>query len=461
LNTINPLTGVKFGDEITALKNGILNSQDLGILDQLNTKFTTLQTTIQDAGKTGNTFFSEMAGKASKFIKWYGMTTLFMKVRTYFNKLFTTVYELDTALIDLKKTFNGTNAELEDFYIESNKLAKQMGITTAEAIKLGSAWSRLGYSSNETMQKMAEMSAMFAAISPDMDTETAQNGLVSIMKAFKINSEDTLDGILSKVNIIGNTAATSNGEIVEMLQKSSAAMKEANNTLEQTIALETAAVEITRDAPGVGTAFKTISARLRSLDEETLQVTGDIEELTGKFADATKTANNPNGISLFADANKNAYKSTYQIFRELAEIWDDLTDRQTAELGEILGGKRQLQVVSAAIENFDAAEKALDNMANSAGSAEAEMNTIRQSAAYALNEFKETFTSLAQNSVSRGELKALINAGTALLELLNGLVKTFGGLPVAIGAASAAITAFKKKGEGLLGYNSKGNFTFW
>lgn len=160
----------------------------------------------------------------------------------YFNQLFTTVLSLDSALIDLKKTFKGSTEELNEFYFESNKLAKQMGVTTAEIIKQGAAWSRLGYSSNETMKKMAEMSAMFAAISPDMNTEQAQNGLVSIMKAFDIDPENVLDGILSKVNIIGNTAATSNGEIVEMLQKSSSAMKEANNTLEQTIALETAAI---------------------------------------------------------------------------------------------------------------------------------------------------------------------------------------------------------------------------
>lgn len=461
LDTVNPISGITFGAELEQIKAAIPNVRDLGTIDQLNNRFVTLRANVKALGKEGNTTFTEMRNSAAKFIKWMGMTLLLTKVRMYFNQLFTTVLDLDTALIDLKKTFNGTAEELNDFYFEANRLAKQMGVTTAEIIKQGAAFSRLGYSSNETMKKMAEMSAMFAAISPDMDTEQAQDGLVSIMKAFDIDPDNVLDGILSKVNIIGNTAATSNGEIVEMLKRSSAAMRESNNTLEETIALETAAIEVTRDAPGTGVAWKTISARLRGLDEETLQVSDDITELTGKFADFTKTAKTPGGISLFTDESKTTYKSTYQIIKELSEIWDDLTDVQTARIGEVIGGKRQLQVVSAAIENFEAAEKALDNMSNSAGSAEAEMDTIRQSAAYALNELKETFTSLAQNSVGRGELKALINTGTALLELLNGLVKTFGGLPVVIGAASAAITVFKKKGEGLLGYNSKGNFTFW
>lgn len=113
---------------------------------------------------------------------------------------------------------------------------------------------------------MAKLSSQFASISPGMDIDTATNGLVSVMKAFDIgndNPDEVLDGIMSKINVIGNTAATSNAEIVNMLAKSSSAMREANNTLEQTIALETATVEITRDDDSVGTAFKTVSMRIR------------------------------------------------------------------------------------------------------------------------------------------------------------------------------------------------------
>lgn len=60
-----------------------------------------------------------------------------------------------------------------------------------------------------------------------------------------------------------NTMATSNDEIVDMLTRSSAAMNAANNTIEQTIALESAAVQITRNAETTGTAFRTISMRIR------------------------------------------------------------------------------------------------------------------------------------------------------------------------------------------------------
>lgn len=119
-----------------------------------------------------------------------------------------------------------------------------------------------GYSSKEAATEMAALSSQFAMISPGMDISTATDGLVSIMKAFDVGPNDVLDEIMSKINIVGNTAATSNEEIVEMMQRSSSAMAEANNSLEETIALLTSAVEITRNAETTGTAFRTISMRV-------------------------------------------------------------------------------------------------------------------------------------------------------------------------------------------------------
>lgn len=331
MGKIDTLSGnnLTFRDEFEQLQYQLKTSPET--VDIINNKLRVLQANIKALGLEGNTVLGDFKEKTLKFIKWTGMTLLVTKVRMYIRKLFTTVYELDTALIDLRKTFSGTNEELENFYLESNKIAKQMGVSTKEIIEQSSAWSRLGYSTSEASKKMAEMSSMFSAISPDMDVEQATDGLVSIMKAFDIAPNDVLDGILSKVNIIGNTASTSNGEIVEMLKRSSSAMKEANNTLEQTIALETAAVEIVRDADAVGTAYKTISMRIRGYSEETESYSEDVEKLSGEIADLTKTASTPGGISLFTDSTKSTYKSTYQLLKDISEIYDKLTDKQQAE----------------------------------------------------------------------------------------------------------------------------------
>ena len=104
-----------------------------------------------------------------------------------------------------------------------------MGTTTQQIIEQASAWSRLGYSSASAATQMAKYSSMFKTISPGMDLDSATDGLVSVMKAFKIGEDDVsevVDGIMSKINIVGNTRALSNNDIVEFLTRSSSAMAE-------------------------------------------------------------------------------------------------------------------------------------------------------------------------------------------------------------------------------------------
>ena len=186
----------------------------------------------------------------AQYFSWHDMLR-------YARTMISTITDLDTQLVDLRKTTTMNNSELERFYKNSSNVAKQLGVTTSEIIQQASSWSRLGYSSNEAATEMAKLSSQFASISPGMDVTQATDGLVSTMKAFGYETDEVLDSIMSKINIIGNTAATSNQEIVDMLTRSSASMAEANNTLEETIALETAAVEITRSAETTGTMYKT------------------------------------------------------------------------------------------------------------------------------------------------------------------------------------------------------------
>lgn len=289
---------------------------------------------------------------------------------------------------------------------------------------------------------MAKTSSIFASISPDLDINEATDGLVSAMKAFKIEADDALDGVASKINIIGNTQAVSNGNIVDFLTRSSSAMAEANNTLDETIALGTAITEITRDAANAGQVMKTASMRLRGYDEETEMLSDDVLELTGKIADLTKTASKPTGISLFTDNAKTQYKSTVQILRDISEVYDELTDKQQAQLLEALGGKRGGQAIAAVLSNFDTVESSLESMQNSAGNAMKEMETIEQSLEYRLNALKETAVGTFQEMLSQDDAKRIIEFLTVLLELLGSVTGELGLFGTAI--VGVEIAAFIK-----------------
>ena len=230
--------GSELKDIFAKIQQGAkLSNQELTVLKQ---RFIDVQNAARVAGKLGKTFFQTLREGMSSFSYWTSSTFLVMKAIQSVKGGLGTVKALDTALVDLKKTTTMTNSELEDFYYSSNKVAKQMGVTTEEIINQAAEFSRLGYSSKEAATEMAKYSSWFKTISPGMSIEEAGDTLTSVMKAFKYDVQD-VEKIMSMINTVGNNFAVSNLDISEILTRSSSAMMEANNSLADTIALGTAA----------------------------------------------------------------------------------------------------------------------------------------------------------------------------------------------------------------------------
>lgn len=131
--------------------------------------------------------------------------------------------------------------------------------------------------------------------------------------------------------------------------------------------------------------------------------------------------------------------------KEISEIYDQLDDKTQAGLLEALAGKRQGQIIAATINNFEAAEKAMDDMTNSAGSAEREMAIIMDSVDYKANKLKETGTGIAQNLFKRDDMKNVIDTLTWFGERLDWITDKL-GLFGTIGLGAGLFAGFKNIG---------------
>lgn len=174
-------------------------------------------------------------------------------------------------------------------------------------------------------------------------------------------------------------------------------------------------------------------------DEESEELSDDLKNISGEIADLTKTAKTPGGISLFTDDTRQTYKSTYQILKEISEIYNDLSDKNQAQLLEKLGGKRGGQVLAGVLTNFSAAENALKEMENAAGSSDAEMGIIEQSLNYKINALRETWVGTAQAMIDRGDFGTIIDGLTKLSEAIGFLIDKIGLL----GTAGIGVGLFK------------------
>lgn len=126
------------------------------------------------------TFIERIHGTTAQLVAQY---LSWMDIIRYIRTMATTIIDLDTQLVDLRKTTTMTTSELNEFYNASSDIAKTLGVTTSEIISQSAAWSRLGYSSKEAATEMAQLSSKFASISPGMTTENSTDYLVSTMQA--------------------------------------------------------------------------------------------------------------------------------------------------------------------------------------------------------------------------------------------------------------------------------------
>ena len=181
----------------TAISNG-----DIDAVKQLRGEFRYLTSEVKAAGVGGKTFGEQLSasfGTVAKFAASY--MSIYRMVNTVKNGI-KSVVELDDALVDLQKTSTATPKQLNSFYEEANDIAKEYGTTTKQIIQGAADWSRLGYNLADA-QKMSKLSSQFAAISPGMSVGESTESLVSTMKAFGIEADDVLDGVMSKVNKVG------------------------------------------------------------------------------------------------------------------------------------------------------------------------------------------------------------------------------------------------------------------
>lgn len=412
-------------------------------LDRIHGEIMKIYNAEVEAGRAGRSFFDTLKNSgfhklAAQMSGMFG----FYDVINIGKQAISTIVSLDDALLDLKKTTSMSSTELNNFYYSANDVAKQMGVTTKSIIEQASAWSRLGYSSNEQATEMAKLSSKFASISPGMDTDQAQEGMVSIMKAWQINPEDVEKEILDPINQLGNKFAESNNDIVEGMKRSAAALAAVGTDYKDAYSLFTGVQEVLQNSEVAGRALRSISMRIRGYDENSEdgfeQTDDELKNITGDLIDLTKTAQHAQGVSIFKEGSTTEFKSLVDYFGEIHDIWDEMSQKQQNDFLQKAFGKTQAQAGAALIQNYDAVKEALAEIDESAGSADKEMSTVEQTLSYKINALKETWVGCAQQILDRGDLGIVISGLNGVSKVITELIDNVGLLKtVAMGVTAA------------------------
>lgn len=360
----------------------------------------------------------------------------------YFRQGVGYVKDIDAAMTELRKVTDETEESYANFLQTASPKAGKIGSTIKDLTTVTSDFARLGYNIEEASM-LAETALIYENVGDGFSSvQEASESVISTMMAFGIATNDTMS-IVDKFNEVGNNFAIDSKGIGDALQRSASALFEGGNSIDESIGLITAANSVIQDPAQVGTALKTLTLRLRGAKIELEEAGLDAEDMASSVSTLRDKllALTDGKVDIMLDAN--TFKNTTQILREMSAVWQDMTDIEQASALELMGGKRQANILSSMINNFEVVEKVINTAANSAGSALKENETHLDSVQGRIDLFNNALQTMWSNTLDTDWIKNFIDIGTSMINMLD----TGTGKVLAFAAALQLIG--KSKGFGI------------
>ena len=437
---------------LSSLSNGSIEAASG--LKQLDARFQEIITSTQQAGLTGKTFFDVLKAGWAKFGGWTLVTKSMMAAINTVKDMVKAVIELDTAMTELKKVTDLSSQAYANFAAKATQTAKRIGASVADTVSATADFARLGYNIEEAAS-LAEAALVYKNVGDGIEDITiATESLISTLKAFGIEANSAMN-IVDMFNEVGNNFAISSSGIGDALQRSASALAAAGNTIEQSIGLVTAMNSVVQNPESVGTALKTLTMYLRAAKTEAEEAGVETEGMADSVAELRGELKDLTGVDIMIDDS--TFKSTYQIIKEIAKVWDSLTDVSRSNVLNLLGGKRNANVIASLITNFEDAEKAMKSAMNSLGSATVENEKYLDSIAGKISVFKANFEELSSTIVDSDLVKFIVDFGTGVIGVLTKLINVMnmlGGLKTILLAVSSAFLVLKGGMLGLMAANT-------
>lgn len=390
----------------------------------------------QEAGNHIKSFGDKAMDAFQKFSLWSVVSGMFYKIVNAAKGLINTIIELDEAYVELSKVTNLTTDDFDQLSKRAYDLGAETAKTTTEVIRAMTEFARAGYNVSESTDILAKNALIWTNIADGtVDASEAANMMISVMKAFNVEAQNTTH-IIDALNEVSNNFAVSSGELSNSLTKSSAVLANAGVTFEKQLGLITSGTEVLRNANIVSTGLRTISLRLQGMEEDGEKVDGLTAKLEGDFRNL--------GLTLYD--TEGHIKDTYQILLELSEVYPKLNAEQKAYYTELIAGKTRAQVAAAVLNNFSTAIKATETAYNSAGSAAEENAKVLDSLNGRIQALKSEWESLVKSKDFQDFAKLLVSMAKDVLTL----VKAFGGLKTIFMQIMALVAIHKVQTLGMV-----------
>lgn len=385
--------------------------------------------------KQGNALLTKFGNTLYRNLEWLVSGNLINSVTGVFTKAYGFTKNLDSSLNNIRIVTGKSADEMERFGREAQKTALELSQGTTDITNASLIFYQQGLDQEEVNAR-TEVTAKMANVT-GQSAETIADQMTAVWNGFKAGSEE-LEHYADVMTAIAASTASSSAELAGSISKVASVANLTGVDMEQLSAMLSTVISVTRDSPEtVGTAFKTIFARINDLVEDG---TDEFGVSLGRISSHLAAM----GIHILDEEGK--LRDLGDTLTEVGEKWQTYSKEQQVAIAEQIGGKRQWTQVTALFDNWDKYSSALNIAKNATGALQEQQDIYSESVAAHLQQLKTQWEGIYQELLNSKEIIAVVNVGKNLLSVLETIVKTAGGVvPILGSVASIMLGAFSDK----------------
>lgn len=365
-----------------------------------------------------NKALDEMIGSLKRTVQWQISSSVIHGFMGAVQKAYGYAQDLNESLNNIRIVTGQNTDQMAAFAEKANKAARALSTTTTEYTNAALIYYQQGGMSDAEIAERTDVTIKMANASRT-SAETVSDQMTSIWNNFYDGSK-SLEYYADVLTALGAATASSSDEIVQGVQKFAAVGDTVGLSYEYAAsALATVTATTRESADVVGTAFKTLFARIQGLQ---LGETLDDGTSLNKYSQALDSV----GISIFETNGE--IKAMDKILDELGNKWNNLAKDQQTALAQTVAGVRQYTQLIALMDNWDFFQQNLAISYGAEGTLDEQAQIYAESWEAARNRVKAAAEDIYDSLINDDFFINILNGIEKALNALSGFVDGIGGL---------------------------------
>ena len=342
--------------------------------------------------------------------------------------------DLNASLNSIRIVTEKNIESMDKFAEKANKAAKALSTTTVDYTDASLIYYQQGLN-DEEVENRTNTTIKLANVAGET-AQKASEQLTAIWNNFYDGSK-SLEYYADVMTALGASTASSTQEISAGLQKFAAVAESIGLSYEYAAsALATVTATTRESAEIVGTAYRTLFARIQGLLQDETQDDGTT---LNKYSKALDTV----GISIKDTSGE--MKSMNEILDEMGAKWGELSKAQQLALAQTVAGVRQYTQLIALMDNWEFFQENLTTAMGSEGSLEKQARIYAESWEAARDRVRAASEDIYDSLINDDFFIGLDNAFTPFLTGIATVIDSLGGMQGVL--ALVAMTMNKVYGD--------------